>query len=427
MDDIDDDEVRAYIGQEAHFSDNDSVYVNNNANDLFHTLNRNEQLTEEWKMRTKLAREAFVQSIVARIQNANLPIEERVSLHTIRSLLDKEFQKEGIYLPYEFGVTNQLGELLFRTEGFQDLDPDYTYIIMFFPKDPEYAARYFLNVYIPYQSSFILQKTRMLIMVSILLSLIITITFTANLLIIFRQKRFSEIKNDFVNNITHELKTPITTISLAAQMLHDPNIPNKEQKTPYLSNTILTESKRLQFLVEKVLQMAIFERGNLRLRLKEIDLFKMLTTVIQHFALQIEREKITLKADFNALKEVVVFADEVHLTNVFTNLIDNAIKYKNETETYIHITAENIGQHTHIAITDNGCGISRENLKKIFDKFYRVSTGNLHAVKGFGLGLSYAKKIVEMHHGSMSVKSELGVGSTFKVILPIMKNETKKM
>ncbi|MDR0737524.1 MAG: hypothetical protein LBF39_00450, partial [Prevotellaceae bacterium] len=237
--DIEEEEAYSYIVQGAqphnlsNLADSINLLNRNQSDELLSALKENPQFIEEWKMNTALARESFIQGILTRILNSNLPIEERVSLDKIQSLLENEFKKESIDIPYEFGVTDQLGELLFRTEGFQEMEPEYTYIIMLFPKDPEYATRYFLNVYIPYKSSFILQKTRLLIIVSILLSLIITITFTGNLLIIFRQKRFSEMKNDFVNNITHELKTPITTISLAAQMLYDPNISNKEQKIPY--------------------------------------------------------------------------------------------------------------------------------------------------------------------------------------------------
>jgi signal transduction histidine kinase len=425
--DIEEEEAYSYIAQEAQphnwLNSTDStnrLKSKDQANKILSTLKKNPQFVEDWQMNTALARESFLQGILTRILNANLPIEERVSLDKIKELLEKEFKKENIDIPYEFGVTNQLGELLFHTEGFKEMEADYTYIIMFFPKDPEYATRYFLNIYIPYKASFIIQKTRLLIIVSIILSLIITITFTGNLFIIFRQKRFSEMKNDFVNNITHELKTPITTISLAAQMLHDPNIPQKEQKIPYLSNTILAESKRLQFLVEQVLQIAIFERGNLRLKCKETDLLLLLTNVIRQFAIPIEKKEITLETDLDPLKGVAVWANELHLTNVFTNLVDNAIKYQDKTVPYIGITAENADDHVQIKIKDNGGGISHEHLKKVFDKFYRVSTGNVHAVKGFGLGLSYAKKIVEMHHGTIEVNSELGKGSTFTVILPVI-------
>jgi signal transduction histidine kinase len=425
--DIEEEEAYSYIVQEAKthnlsdLPDSIGILSQKQAAELLSTVQQTDQFADEWKARTSFAREAFLQGILTRILNANLPIEERVSLEKVRALLEKEFDREGIDIHYEFGVTNQLGELLFRTEGFQDVEPDYTYIIMFFPKDPEYASRYFLNVYIPYRASFILQKTRMLIVVSILLSLIITITFAANLFIIFRQKRFSEMKADFVNNITHELKTPITTISLAAQMLHDPKIPHKEQKVPYWSKTILAESKRLQFLVEQVLQIAIFERGNLRLNPREMNLLALLNGVIQHFIIQIEKKKITLQTELEPLKNISVWADEMHLTNVFTNLVDNAIKYQNKADPCIKILAEHVDNYVQIKIEDNGEGISHENLRKIFDKFYRVSTGNVHAVKGFGLGLSYVKKIVEMLHGTIKVTSELNKGSAFTVILPVMK------
>jgi signal transduction histidine kinase len=424
--DIEEEEAYSYIVQEARsqnrlsLSDSIDLLSKKQAAEILSTI-QGSSFADEWTMRTSFARESFLQGILTRILNANLPIEDRVSLDKVQALLKKEFRREGLDIPYEFGVTNQLGELLFRSEGFRGVEPDYTYIIMFFPKDPEYASRYFLNVYIPYRASFILQKTRRLIVVSIVLSLIITVTFATNLFIIFRQKRFSEMKADFVNNITHELKTPITTISLAAQMLSDANVPNKEQKMPYLSSTILTESKRLQFLVEQVLQIAIFERGNLRLKAKETNLLALLTSVIQHFAIQIEKKKITLITELAALENITVWADELHLTNVFTNLFDNAVKYQNKTDPCIQLTAENTNSHVKIKIEDNGEGISHENLKKIFDKFYRGSSSNVRVIKGFGLGLSYVKKIVEMLHGRIEVSSELGKGSSFTIVLPIMK------
>lgn len=423
--DIEEEEVDEFIRKTVQFYDGqaDSSASGHYADELYDALTKQNQHADDWQAKTSLAHEAFVKGIRSRILHANLPIAERLSMSTLHEVLDKEFQKADINLPYEFGVTNQLGEIVLHSDGFQDIDAEYTYAIMFFPKDPEYAVRHFLNVYVPYQASFILKKTRRLIMASIILSLIITITFTANLLIIFRQKRLSEIKNDFVNNITHELKTPITTISLAAQMMSDPNVAGKMQNMPNLTHTIYTESKRLQFLVEKILQIAIFERGNIRLKLEETDLWALLNTVVQYFSLQIERKKIVLETDFDILKNVVVWADETQLVNVFTNLMDNAIKYQCGEHPYIKVKAENVGNEVHISVIDNGCGISRENVQKIFDKFYRVPTGNIHTVKGFGLGLSYAKKIVEMHRGTVKVKSEPGEGSTFKVILPIVRKK----
>ncbi len=347
-------------------------------------------------------------------------IDDRVNLEEVQFFLKKEFHKRDINISYEFGVTSERGEILFCSDGFENVSPEVTYVVKLFPHDPDDISQYSLNLYIPDQSGFIRQKIWILIIVSIILTLIITGTFTANLLIIFRQKRLSEIKNDFVNNMTHELKTPIATISLAAQMLSDPNIPNKEQKLPYLSGTILTESKRLQLLVEKVLQIAIFERGNLKLKYKEIDFSTLLNNIIGHFALQIERNHITFKTAINT-PGTIVWADETHLTNVFTNLIDNAIKYRRSEDPAISISAENTEDSVIITIADNGIGISQDNLKKIFDKFYRVPTGNVHTVKGFGLGLSYVKKMVDMHRGTIKPESEPGVGTKFIVTLPVIK------
>ncbi len=349
-----------------------------------------------------------------------IPIRQRISLDQTAAFFEKEFSKRNITVAYEFGITNELGEIIFCTSGFDAASHENTYAINLFPKDPDYFQLYTLSLSIPQKNSVIREKTGVMILASLLLILIITGTFTANLLIIFRQKRLSEMKNDFVNNITHELKTPIATISLAAQMLNDPNIQNKAQRTPYLSETILSESKRLQFLVEKVLQIAIFERGNLKLKYKELDITNLLFNTLAHFSLSLEKNHVHLKTVIDT-QGTIVWADETHLTNVFTNLIDNAIKYRTEENPELMITAQHVEDGISITIADNGIGIHQDDLKKIFDKFYRVSTGNIHTVKGFGLGLSYVKKIVEMHRGTIKPESEPGKGTSFTVVLPVIK------
>lgn len=241
-------------------------------------------------------------------------------------------------------------------------------------------------------------------------------SFSVTLLIIFRQKRISEIKNDFVNNMTHELKTPISTISLAAQMLNDKSIPVERKNLGYLGGVIADESKRLGLQVEKVLQMAIFEKTRLKLKLKEFDVHEVIKKVVANFSLQLESQGGMLITELGANNPVIV-ADEVHVTNVVNNLLDNALKYKNGNPEIIIFTKNATGGIV-IAFKDNGVGISRDNVRKIFDQFYRVPTGNVHNVKGFGLGLSYVKKIVEAHGGRIWVDSTLGIGSTFSVFLP---------
>ena len=249
-----------------------------------------------------------------------------------------------------------------------------------------------------------------------LLTLLIILSFSVTLYIIFRQKRVSEIKNDFVSNMTHELKTPISTISLAAQMLNDKSIPIERKNLTYLGGVIADESKRLGLQVEKVLQMAIFEKTKLKLKLKDIDIHEVVKKVSANFALQLQSQNGILITELNANNPLIV-ADEVHITNVVNNLLDNAVKYKNGNPE-ITIFTKNATGGIVIAFKDNGIGISRDNIRKIFDQFYRVPSGNIHNVKGFGLGLSYVKKIVEAHGGRIWVDSTLGIGSTFSIFLP---------
>jgi len=216
--------------------------------------------------------------------------------------------------------------------------------------------------------------------------------------------------------MTHELKTPISTISLAAQMLNDKSIPIERKNLTYLGGVIADESKRLGLQVEKVLQMAIFEKTKLKLKLKDIDIHEVVKKVSANFALQLQSQNGILITELNANNPLIV-ADEVHITNVVNNLLDNAVKYKNGNPE-ITIFTKNATGGIVIAFKDNGIGISRDNIRKIFDQFYRVPSGNIHNVKGFGLGLSYVKKIVEAHGGRIWVDSTLGIGSTFSIFLP---------
>jgi len=249
-----------------------------------------------------------------------------------------------------------------------------------------------------------------------MLTLIIIFSFSATILIIFKQKRLAEIKSDFVSNMTHELKTPISTISLAAQMLNDKSIPVERKNFTYLGGVIADESKRLGLQVEKVLQIAIFEKTKLKLKLKEIDLHQIIDKVASNFSIQIDNAGGKLQCELNA-PDPICNADEVHITNIIINLLDNALKYRNGQPNIILSTHE-ATNGIIIAVKDNGIGISHDNLKRIFDQFYRVHTGNVHNVKGFGLGLSYVKKITESHGGKIWVESILGEGSVFSIYLP---------
>ena len=252
---------------------------------------------------------------------------------------------------------------------------------------------------------------------SIILTLVIILSFSLTIYIIFRQKRLSEIKNDFVSNMTHELKTPISTISLASQMLNDQTIPTESKNYDNISRIIKDESKRLGYQVEKVLQMAIFDHGKIKLKKKKTDINELVHNVITNFALQIENKNGAIEANLDA-ENAVLHADNVHFTNMISNLVDNAIKYSGD-EPEIRVSTMNQKENLIIRVKDNGIGIKKEDQRRIFEKFYRVPTGNIHNVKGFGLGLSYVKKIAEEHNGSISLKSDPGMGTEFEISIPL--------
>lgn len=363
----------------------------------------------------------FVENLVNKLIRRKVNIENRISPELLKQLINQQFKNYGINFKYEYGIRNEEGNYFYKTSRFDLSYVPHTYEIMLFPNDILPPTSY-LIVYFPKEKSSIFWSLPQIALTSVILTLIIMLTFSFTIYAIFKQKKLSEMKNDFINNMTHELKTPISTISLASQMLKDKSIPHENKNYDYISKIIDDESKRLGFQVEKVLQIAILEKGGVMLKSKEINLHNLLNKVYTNFQLKIQERNGKMEYELNA-NNSNIYADELHITNVIFNLLDNAIKYTEKTPE-IKITTQNVKTFIEIAIHDNGIGISKENIKKIFDKFYRVPTGNIHNVKGFGLGLSYVKKIIDEHNGEIKVKSEQEKGTIFFIYLPYIEFKT---
>jgi signal transduction histidine kinase len=357
----------------------------------------------------------FVENIVDKLIQVELPIEERIPKVVLDTIVRQELEKLGILARYEYRVSTEYDSTVYRTPNFNSSNIKKAFTTRLFPND-FFARKYFFSIYFPNQRSYILGSLGFMTFTTFLLTIIIIFGFALTIYIIIRQKRLSEIKSDFVSNMTHELKTPISTISLASQMLSDSTIPAERKNIHYLGGIITEESKRLGQQVEKVLQMAIFEKTKLKLKLKEVNIHKIIDKVVCSFNLQLQSVNGTLTLELNATNPSCI-ADEVHITNIVNNLLDNALKYRNGSP-HIHIVTSNVTHGIVISFKDNGIGITREHQKRIFDQFYRVPTGNIHNVKGFGLGLSYVKKIVDSHGGKVWVESEIGKGSLFSLFIP---------
>ena len=229
-------------------------------------------------------------------------------------------------------------------------------------------------------------------------------------------------KNDFINNMTHEFKTPISSISLAAQMLNDNSVRKSPKMLEHISSVINDETKRLRFQVEKVLQMSMFDRQKASLRVQEVDANAAIASIANTFKLKVERYGGAITTNLDA-EDAIVAVDEMHFTNVIFNLLDNAVKYRDE-ERPLNLTLSTNdlpGNKLQITVGDNGIGIKKDDLKRVFDKFYRVSTGNRHDVKGFGLGLAYVQKMIREFDGDIYVESEFNKGTKFIIILPLTK------
>lgn len=348
------------------------------------------------------------------------PLKERVNFKLLDQDLRAELMNNGISMQYHFTVSTQDGREIFRCSDYTEEGEEYSYSQVLFRNDPA-SKMGVIKIHFPDMNSYIFSSIRFMIP-SVIFTLVLLLTFIFTIVVIFRQKRFTEMRNDFINNMTHELKTPISSISLAAQMLNDSAVTKSETMMKHLGGVINDESKRLRFLVEKVLQMSMFDRQKAIFKKKQLDLNEMVESVANTFTLRVEHTGGNIFIDIEAIESKLI-VDEMHFQNVLFNLMDNAVKYKKPDEKVdIYIKTWNDNDYLYLSIADTGMGIKKENLKKVFEKFYRVHTGNVHDVKGFGLGLAYVKKIVMLHKGEISIESEYKKGTKFTIKLPIIKD-----
>ena len=370
-------------------------------------------------------KEAFIGEIAKSLTRINFSkkLEDRIDSIFLDSILHLALFERGVKTKFEFGVFDENGIFRFgnKPEASEKLKES-IYRTRLFKNDLVGKPGY-LKVYFPKEKGFILKSTIFMLLTSLLVVLVIIYIFYWTVKAIIIQKKNSEIKNDFINNMTHELKTPISTISLAVEVLNDPAMAgNKNLLSRYLG-MINEENKRLGMLVEEVLQSAALDRSAFKLKEEELNIAQLVTEVVNKMDIKVKERQGRVEVEIDNSGDYNFTGDRVHLTNVLYNLMDNAIKYSRENPE-IQIEVLNVVNQIAIKVSDNGIGIAPEHSKKVFEKLYRVPTGNLHDVKGFGLGLNYVKTIVTRHHGSVEVKSVLGKGSTFIIYLPLAKKSS---
>lgn len=344
-------------------------------------------------------------------------IEERIENIAIDSLIKEELANRGIKTQFLYGIFDYNGNDVLRKDTLihtQSIRMS-GYWAQLFPNDI-FDTPHFLSIYFPHKTGFLLKSMWMMLLTSIVLLLIIIWAFTFTIQTIFKQKKLSEIKNDFINNMTHELKTPISTISLACEALNDVDICKDDKVKQNYVGMISQENQRLGILVERVLKSATWDKTDLKLNKEKFDFHEIIKNVIENINIQIANKNGVIHQKLNATNAQLK-ADKVHIINLVYNLLDNANKYSpNQPE--ITVSTENIREGILFSVSDKGSGIKRENLTKIFEKFYRVPTGDVHNVKGFGLGLNYVKAIVDKHQGEINVISETNKGTTFQIYIP---------
>lgn len=383
---------------------------------------RHRSTTEEMKRKLR-ERYLYQKSLVNEVTVAMLyeadhqPPEKRIDFVELDRLLRYYLTNNGVDLTYHLRVATPDGKEIFRCCDYEEKGENNEYTqILFANESPHHMA--IIHIHFPEFQKYIFSSIKFMIP-AIMFTVMLFFIFCITIWLFNRQRRMTEIKTDFINNMTHEFKTPLSTLSLAAQMLNDPSVGKSDAMLKHITGIINDETKRLRFQVEKVLQISMFENKGDTFKRKIIDAHIIIDDVVNVFRLKTESMGGQIVTHLNA-SDTMLYADEMHLTNVLFNLLDNALKYKRPDVTpELTIETENHNNKLQISITDNGIGIKKEDLKKIFEKFFRVHTGNRHDVKGFGLGLCYVKNVIKYHKGTIQAESTLGVGTKFVIELPL--------
>lgn len=348
-----------------------------------------------------------------------IPVGEKIDINNLKDIIHQEIIENGLDIDYQFAIINTNSDSIEnKSDGFNESLISESFKANLFPFD-FVNKNTFLYLYLPGKNNFIFRSLAFMLSGSLFFTLVIILIFGFTIRIIYKQKKISEIKSDFINNMTHEFKTPIATISLAADTISNPKVMSDHGKIGEYLRIIKEENRRMNNQVESVLQMSLLEKDRFKMNLKEYDLHLLIQRAIQNIEIQIKQKGGKLIANLGAADSIAII-DEVHFLNIIHNLLDNANKYSSQNPE-IQLNTRNQNGNILISVIDNGIGIKKEDLVRIFDKFYRVPTGNIHNVKGFGLGLSYVKAVVTQFGGTIRALSEYGQGSEFVISLPVKK------
>ncbi len=364
-----------------------------------------------------------MENLAAEYQKADEPLGTRIDQLEIDSLLRFELQNKNIFLPFSYEITTASHDSLIfsNAENYIGEKPQFvkagSYQTPIFTKEVVNDPG-MLNIYFPEKNRLILNRVTGTVGISAGLLLVLIFCFAYTITLIFRQKKLAEMKTEFINNMTHEFKTPVSTIMIASEALKDDEIAQDRSRVSRLAGIIYDENVRLGSHIERVLNIARIEQDDFTLDLKAIDVDEQVTAVVDSMSLKIQKHNAEVQLDLQA-SSALILADELHFTNVLYNLIDNALKYSKENPE-IRISTKNTANQLFISVEDNGIGMNRDQQAKIFEQFYRIPTGNLHDVKGFGLGLSYVSTIVKRLNGAISVWSEKDKGSVFELKFPLL-------